>query len=292
MDLSLHEKLLATTGLGGFCVGILLVIFKETLRAKFLSQLSKENSYRVIKTILWLTWSIAVLGLIAWAGLRAQEINGAAAKKPNGAAVENAILRPRLEKKLFDRSIPDPTPETNVKTAKIHLEYVEVTGLDNPVVEKKINEHIKGVIGVNEHYDGTEDLSMFVTSASIDGDLLSVLVEGTYYGHGAAGAANWIRSINVNVRNGEPVQFKDLFRAGYQDKINSVAKAWFSTQSYESSFEGVKDDQCYYFDGSYLYLCFSEYEVAPGSEGVVNAKIRLEDIRGLISLNGPLAYAI
>lgn len=291
MDLSLLEKLLATTGLGGFCVGILLVIFKETLRAKFLSQLTKEHSFKIIKTIIWLTWSIAVLGLLAWAGLRIQEINDGT-KKPDIASAINEDVHTKLVRKTFSKDIPDSTPETNVSTAKIHLEYVEVVGHSNKVIEKKINETIKGVIGINEQYDGTEDLSMFLKSASIDGNLLSILVEGTYYGHGAAGAANQIRSINLNIRNGEPVQFKDLFRAGYQEKLNNIAKSWFSTQSYESTFEGVKDDQCYYINGSHLYLCFSEYEVAPGSEGIVNAMIKLEDIRGLISLNGPLAYAI
>lgn len=291
MDLSLLEKLLASTGLGGFCVGILLVIFKETLRAKFLSKLTKEHSFKIVKTIIWLVWSIAVLGLLSWAGLRIQEIDSSI-KKPEITSLINEDVPAKLLRKTFYKEIPDGTQGANVSTAKILLEYVEVVGHSSKIVEKKINETIKGVIGVNEQYDGTEDLSMFLKSASIDGNLLSILVEGTYYGHGAAGAANQIRSINLNIRNGEPIQFKDLFRAGYQEKINNIAKSWFSTQNYESSFEGVKDDQCYYFDGNHLYLCFSEYEVAPGSEGVVNAMINLEEIRGLISLNGPLAYAI
>ena len=291
MEFSLLEKLLATTGLGGFCVGILLVIFKETLRAKFLSKLTKEHSFKIVKTIIWLAWSIAILGLLSWAGLRIQEINNGS-KKPEITSSINEDMHTKMLRKTFYKEIPDGTPGTNVSTAKIHLEYVEVVGHSSKIIEKKINETIKSVIGINEQYDGTEDLSMFIKSASIDSNLLSILVEGTYYGHGAAGAANQVRSINLNIRNGEPVQFKDLFRAGYQEKINNIAKSWFSTQSYESSFEGIKDDQCYYFDGSHLYLCFSEYEVAPGSEGVVNAMINIEDIRGLISLNGPLAYAI
>ncbi|WP_139136841.1 hypothetical protein [Pseudomonas trivialis] len=71
---------------------------------------------------------------------------------------------------------------------------------------------------MNENYDGTEDLTMELVNSSLEGDLLSVLVEGTYYGHGAAGAANQVRSINLNLKNGEPVEFKDLFRAGYKEK--------------------------------------------------------------------------
>lgn len=289
MNTSLLEKLLATAGLGGFCVGVLLVIFKEVLRSKFLSQLTKEHSYKTINTIVWLTWSIGIIGLLSWGGLRWVELNKA---KVSDSLQSVTTVQPKIVLRVFEKQIQDSTPNTNVQTAKIRLEYIEVVNLKNRQVEKKINEYIKGAVGVNEQYDGTEDLSMFIKKATIEGDLLSIVAEGTYYGHGAAGASNQVISINVNINNGEPVQFKDLFRAGYQEKINQSVKAWFSTQTYESSFEGVKDDQSFYFDGSYLYLCFSEYEVAPGSEGIVTAKIKLEEIRGLISLNGPLAYAI
>jgi hypothetical protein len=291
MDLSLLEKLLATTGLGGFCVGVLLFIFKEILRARFLSQLTKEHSYRIINTIIWLTWSVGITGLLSWGGLRVIELNNSKYLEFPSAATTQAE-QPKLISRVFERKIQDNTPDTNVKVAEIHLEYIEVAGLQNKLVEKKINEYIKGSIGINEKFDGTEDLTMFIKEASIDGNLLSIVAEGTYYGHGAASAANQVLSINLNIKNGEPVQFKDLFRAGYQEKINQSAKTWFATQSYENSFEGVKDDQCFYFDGNNLYLCFSEYEVAPGAEGIVTAKITLEDIRGLISLNGPLAFAI
>jgi len=289
MNTSLLEKLLATAGLGGFCVGVLLVIFKEVLRSKFLSQLTKEHSYKTINTIVWLTWSIGIIGLLSWGGLRWVELNKV---KVSDSLQSVTSVQPNIILRVFEKQIQDSTPNTNVQMAKIRLEYIEVVNLKNRQVEKKINEYIKGAVGVNEQYDGTEDLSMFIKKATIEGDLLSIVAEGTYYGHGAAGAANQVISINVNINNGEPVQFKDLFRAGYQEKINQSVKAWFSTQTYENSFEGVKDDQSFYFDGSYLYLCFSEYEVAPGSEGIVTAKIKLEEIRGLISLNGPLAYAI
>ena len=48
---------------------------------------------------------------------------------------------------------------------------------------------------------------MAVSKAAIDENLLSVLSEGTYFGHGAAGAINQVVSINLNVKNGEFVQF-------------------------------------------------------------------------------------
>ena len=291
MDSSIIEKLLAGAGLGGVCVGILLLLFRETLRAAFLSKLSRDHSFQIVKAIIWLTWSIAIIGLLAWVGLRALEINGA--KQLLSRPVETIeVQRPTLELYKLEKRIPDKTPGAIVEAANIELQYIQVRGLENKTLEKKINESIKSIIGVNEDYDGTEDLTMNVIKSSLEGDLLSILIEGTYYSHGGTGAANQVRSINLNIKNGEPVEFKDLFRSGYQKPINSIAKSWFSQQKFDDSFESVTDDQCYYFDGSYLYLCFSEYEVAPGAEGVVTAKLKLEDIRGLVSLNGPLAYVL
>lgn len=289
----LLETLLAAAGLGGFCVGLLLVIFKETLRAKFISKLSKEHSFEIVKTIIWLTWSISVLGLIAWAGMHLLDSQRrSVSEQAIQPVAEEQVLAPTLSKKVFDLKVPDTTPGTNVNVATIHLEYVEISGLQDAVLERKINESIKGSIGVNEQYDGSEDLTMLLRSVSLEGNLLSVLVEGTYYGHGAAGAANQVVSINLNVENGDPVQFKDLFRAGYQERLDKLTQEWLALQRYSNHFGGVTDDQCYYFDGGYLYLCFSEYEVAPGAEGIVSAPIRLEEIRGLISRNGPLAYVL
>ena len=289
MDSSMLEKLLAYAGLGGFCVGILLIIYKETLRAKFLSKLTSDHSFQVVRSIVWLTWSIAFLGLIAWGGLRVLEFYGAKATLGNSEQAAE-IANPKLELRKFENRVSNKA-DSSAAEAKIELDYIEVTGLKNKILEKKINEYIKNQIGVNENYGGTEDLTMIVKNSSLEGDLLSILVEGTYYGHGAGGAANQVRSINLNVKNGEPVEFKDLFRAGYQQAINKAAVSWFAEQPFESSFESVTDNQCYYFDGKYLYLCFSEYEVAPGAEGIVHARLKLENIRGLVSLNGPLAYA-
>lgn len=87
------------------------------------------------------------------------------------------------------------------------------------------------------------------------------------------------------------MQLKEIFKTGYPEKTNALARSWFSTQSHKNDFDGVRENQCYYFDDSTLYLCFSEYEVAPGSEGIVNVPIRRADLRDLIRPKGPLAEA-
>jgi len=309
MDISFLDNLLLRTGLGGVCVGIFFLLFRNLLSAKFLPVLSKDQAYKTIMSIVWMTFTLGVLGLGVWTWLQIVEINkeeasvsSLAIEEPQLHSVKNITSEnsvsikekdtPHLVKRVFERKIKDRQPYTNVEVATIYLEYIELVGLHDATIQKRINERIKSTVGVHDGYDGTEDLFMRTRKASIDGELLSVVFEGTYYGHGAAGAANELECINLNIKNGEIVEFKDLFRSGYKQKINYLAEKWFDGQKIVNDFAGVADDQKFYFDGNYLYLCFSEYEVAAGSEGAVTVAIKISDIRDIISMNGPLAYAI
>ncbi|MHC8372730.1 DUF3298 domain-containing protein [Pseudomonas sp. MDT1-85] len=200
--------------------------------------------------------------------------------------------QPKLEYHKISKHLKDYTPGTNFGVASIELEYVEVSGLNNTSLEKKINSQIQNQIGINENFDGTEDRIMHIKSASIDEDVLSIVAEGYFFGHGAAAAHNEVVSMNINIRNGEPVEFKDLFRSGYASKINSMASAELAKTIPDNWFETVSDNQCYYFDSSYLYLCFSEYQATAGANGIVTIRLSLDDLRGLVSLSGPLAYIL
>lgn len=291
MDHSLLEKLATTTGLGGLCVGILLIVFKETLKASFLTKLSSTHSFVVVKSIIWLTWIVAVLGLLAWFTLQTLRIYEPKEFIPGITVTTKKLHQPKIEVRTLSRRIKDYSPGANVSEATINLEYVVVSGLGDSTLERKINSYITNQIGVNEDFDGTEDHEMHVTKASIENDFLSVVAEGYFYGHGAAGAANQVVSVNVNLQTGEPVEFKDLFRSGYIKKINELTSTWLSTRIPGHWFDTVTDDQCYYFDNRNLNLCFSEYQVAAGANGIVTVGLKLEDLRGIISLNGPLAFA-
>ncbi len=295
MDLSLLKAVLSTPEFGIASLGVLMLIFRNIIKAKILSKLTQEHSYKVLDRIITFVGVIAMIGALFWGGISIYEIHESGKQKVQAGSntqTQAKLERPLLIEKSVNKTIPDYTPGSDFETADIHLTYVEVTGLKDPLIEKKINERIKGVIGVDTMYDGTEDYYMEIVKSSIDDNLLSALAEGSLFVHGAAGATNIIASININVKNGEVIQFKDLFRAGYTNTINSLAKSWFSIQDYTSDFESVSDDQCFYVSGNYMYLCFSEYEVAPGSEGIVNVPIKLDDIRGVVSKNGPLAYIL
>jgi len=66
MDLKNLEIFAKIAGIGGLSLGIFLYIFREVIRKKFFSKLNSKESYLIIRLILVLTWSISVIGIVAW----------------------------------------------------------------------------------------------------------------------------------------------------------------------------------------------------------------------------------
>ncbi len=184
-----------------------------------------------------------------------------------------------------------PNPTNANWVAEVEADYIQVSGHASTLIENRINAQLKSAARVDVEY---EQENWFVTTEkyALKGDLLSVIYKGTYYAHGAGGAGNVIESANINVNTGGPIYFKDLFVAGYKSGVDKIADTALKSKGYGEFFDGLEDDQCYYFDGKYLTLCFDEYEVASGAEGSVEVSIPLDEFRQYISLNGPLAYAL
>lgn len=182
-------------------------------------------------------------------------------------------------------------PTNSSWVAEVEADYVQISGHSNQLIEDRINAQLKSAARVDVEY---EQQNWFVTTEkyALKGDLLSVIYKGTYYAHGAGGAGNVIESANINIKTGGQIYFKDLFIAGYKPGVDQIAETTLKSQGYGEYFDGLKDDQCYYFDGKYLTLCFDEYEVASGAAGSVEVNIPLDDLRQYISLNGPLAHAL
>ncbi|HBO7364602.1 TPA: hypothetical protein L4900_003619 [Pseudomonas aeruginosa] len=56
MELDLLKNLIGSTGLGGFCVGVLFLLFRKIIGAKFLSKMTKEHSFKIINRIIVFTF--------------------------------------------------------------------------------------------------------------------------------------------------------------------------------------------------------------------------------------------
>jgi hypothetical protein len=60
------EALAQIAGIGGIALGAFILIFRDVLRKNFFSQMTSDQSYRVVMTIVVLTWTIGIGGLLVW----------------------------------------------------------------------------------------------------------------------------------------------------------------------------------------------------------------------------------
>jgi hypothetical protein len=50
-------------GIGGIALGVFLLLFREVIRKKVFPMLTREQGYRLLRMVLVLVWSVAVLGV-------------------------------------------------------------------------------------------------------------------------------------------------------------------------------------------------------------------------------------
>jgi hypothetical protein len=56
----------AVAGIGGIAIGTLLLLFREVIRKNIFSTLTKADSYRLMRWVLILVWSVALVGIVAY----------------------------------------------------------------------------------------------------------------------------------------------------------------------------------------------------------------------------------
>jgi len=53
-------------GIGGIALGVLLLVFRDFLKKSVFAKLTKDQSFRLLRLLLILTWSVAMVGIVAW----------------------------------------------------------------------------------------------------------------------------------------------------------------------------------------------------------------------------------
>ena len=101
-------------GIGGITIGTFLILFREVIRKKIFSTLTKSDSYRLMRWIIILVWSVALAGIIAYvymATLKAQTIifyggsvKDAVTKRAISDAEISFIGRPHIALQKTDRN--------------------------------------------------------------------------------------------------------------------------------------------------------------------------------------------
>lgn len=77
------ETLGKVAGIGGVALGVLLLVFRETLRKAIVPKLTRRQAHSLFVLAMVLVWSVAVLGIGAWAWVKTAPEAATAAGGPS-----------------------------------------------------------------------------------------------------------------------------------------------------------------------------------------------------------------
>lgn len=66
MNPELFKTLGQWAGIGGIALGVVLILLRELIRKSIFPELQKTDAYRLLRLIVVLVWSVAVVGIGAW----------------------------------------------------------------------------------------------------------------------------------------------------------------------------------------------------------------------------------
>jgi len=73
MEADLLKATAQAAGIGGIALGIVLLVFRDIIRKKIFPTLDRERGFQLLKLVALLTWSVALLGIAAWAWVETQQ---------------------------------------------------------------------------------------------------------------------------------------------------------------------------------------------------------------------------
>jgi hypothetical protein len=73
MDSKLFEVLGKYAGLAGLSIGLVLVIVSGILKLKIFSKLTSANTYSIIQQLIYMTFAVGVVGIIAWVSINVKQ---------------------------------------------------------------------------------------------------------------------------------------------------------------------------------------------------------------------------
>lgn len=76
MNADLLKTLGQIAGIGGFALGVFLILFRDIIRKQIFPQLTKQHAFSLLRLIVILVWSFAVIGIAAWFWAEREKIYG------------------------------------------------------------------------------------------------------------------------------------------------------------------------------------------------------------------------
>jgi hypothetical protein len=66
MDAQILRTLGGIAGLAGLAIGMILLLYREIIRKNIFPTLTRTDSYRLLRIIAVLSWSVAMFGILCW----------------------------------------------------------------------------------------------------------------------------------------------------------------------------------------------------------------------------------
>lgn len=67
METSILKAVGQIAGIGGLAIGMIVIVSREVIRKTIFPNLTKKQAFRLLMTIVILSWSVALGGILAWA---------------------------------------------------------------------------------------------------------------------------------------------------------------------------------------------------------------------------------
>lgn len=177
--------------------------------------------------------------------------------------------------------------EDNEKVG-IDIKYPVIANMDNKGIEENVNEIIRERINNYRTFyhkdDETYKETIYVTYeiTKKTEDVVSLYFVISLYSEGAAHPNNLIDGVTIDLKTGEELQLKDLFKEGveYKQILNQMLNQKISELDYElfEEFKGIEEEQGFYMTGSDLVIYYQEYVYTPHAVGPLQLEISYDEI--------------
>jgi hypothetical protein len=87
MDVNILKIVGQVAGIGGLALGVFLILFREVVRKNIFPKLPPAEAYRLLRLVTVATWSVAVIGIVAWVYIQTTQNT----KSENSARTVNGI---------------------------------------------------------------------------------------------------------------------------------------------------------------------------------------------------------
>lgn len=193
----------------------------------------------------------------------------------------------------------------------INIDYPQVSGLNNPVIEKKVNAFLKeefeqSIQWYNDIISDTLDYKerpdsfsySFETGFEVmynSKNFLSIKLDHFQYTGGAHGNY-YSTGYNISMLTGKLLKLTDIIKSDSFDILSyECEQAILDTFQVSSLLEAglfenevvILPDQDFYIVPGALVLQFDPYEIAPFSMGEINVAIPFERIKDILKQNLP-----